>query len=659
LNARTPPIGAKAPGDPATRSLEPEGPAVHGQRGLDGNWFPVPTVDEANAAFVTEAPNDTLIYGRRGSDGTWQPVEGGAVWIGPNPPDPATPGMLWWRNDPDGVLYILYEDADSTQWVPASPGSGGGAGVADGLPPGGAIGEVLTKQSAADGDADWSPPPDVANLPPGGAAGEVLTKQSGADGDADWSPSAAVDNLPPGGAAGEVLTKQSAADGDVDWSPPAAGGVVAASDVTVTPAVLGSANVQDALEAAEASLAGLATEAYVDAGDAQKLSLAGGAMTGNLELRPIPPANDWDAVPKSYVDALATGADMVDLTPPVFGSDNVQDALETAETRVMPFGGTLGQVLTKIDATDFNAEWSDSAVQDLTPFATTAYVDAQDLTKLSLAGGAMTGNLELRPILPADDWDAAPKSYVDQLVSAARLIVGSIDAATGQCVYTAQSGLTNGPLVDAASALQGHYVLCDNPGTIPVGPPEVVGLTMGRLDMLISDGADWIFFPVGDPADTLASQVGVVPSVLGADNVQTVLELLAEPILGPWAALNFGANFPGSNVQARWVYGPDDTVELRGSIIGNNMGGGSFTIPGAVPAAIRPLETRYHVAGGVPTAANGLMQLTISPAGDLFMSGTAVLMSRVSLDGWTYSLGRTLRLRERTHRRHVVRSARK
>ena len=38
---------------------------------------------------------------------------------------PATPvqGQLWWRNDPDGNLYISYNDGNSTQWVPAVPSS--------------------------------------------------------------------------------------------------------------------------------------------------------------------------------------------------------------------------------------------------------------------------------------------------------------------------------------------------------------------------------------------------------------------------------------------------------------------------------------------------------------------------------------------------------
>lgn len=57
------------------------------------------------------------------------------------------------------------------------------AGITGSLPPGGTTGQVLTKQSGTDGDADWE---DVDGLPPGGTTGQVLKKQSGTDGDADW-----------------------------------------------------------------------------------------------------------------------------------------------------------------------------------------------------------------------------------------------------------------------------------------------------------------------------------------------------------------------------------------------------------------------------------------------------------------------------------------
>ena len=49
----------------------------------------------------------------------------GLVFIGPDPPDDPLPGKLWWRNDPDGDLYIYYDDGSSEQWVAAVPGSGG------------------------------------------------------------------------------------------------------------------------------------------------------------------------------------------------------------------------------------------------------------------------------------------------------------------------------------------------------------------------------------------------------------------------------------------------------------------------------------------------------------------------------------------------------
>jgi hypothetical protein len=47
------------------------------------------------------------------------------VQIGPNPPEPADQGNLWW-NDDDGRLYIYYDDGNTSQWVDASPSGGGG-----------------------------------------------------------------------------------------------------------------------------------------------------------------------------------------------------------------------------------------------------------------------------------------------------------------------------------------------------------------------------------------------------------------------------------------------------------------------------------------------------------------------------------------------------
>jgi hypothetical protein len=40
--------------------------------------------------------------------------------IGPTPPPNPSAGQLWWRSDPDGQLYIYYDDGTSQQWVAAS-----------------------------------------------------------------------------------------------------------------------------------------------------------------------------------------------------------------------------------------------------------------------------------------------------------------------------------------------------------------------------------------------------------------------------------------------------------------------------------------------------------------------------------------------------------
>ena len=45
----------------------------------------------------------------------------------PSPPSNPSSGQLWWNTN-DGRLYIWYIDINSSQWVPATPESGGGIG---------------------------------------------------------------------------------------------------------------------------------------------------------------------------------------------------------------------------------------------------------------------------------------------------------------------------------------------------------------------------------------------------------------------------------------------------------------------------------------------------------------------------------------------------
>lgn len=85
------------------------------------------------------------------------------------------------------------------------------------VPTGGTSGQVLTKKSGTDYDAEWKTP-GVA-LPTGGTAEQILTKNSATDGDASWKDAPIA--LPDGGYYGQVLTKNSSISGDASWKTPA------------------------------------------------------------------------------------------------------------------------------------------------------------------------------------------------------------------------------------------------------------------------------------------------------------------------------------------------------------------------------------------------------------------------------------------------------
>src|SRR5215470_9271798 len=55
---------------------------------------------------------------------------GTSVTVGPTPPPAPAVGALWWRNDPDGRLFVFYDDGNSTQFVPATPTLKGDQGPA-------------------------------------------------------------------------------------------------------------------------------------------------------------------------------------------------------------------------------------------------------------------------------------------------------------------------------------------------------------------------------------------------------------------------------------------------------------------------------------------------------------------------------------------------
>jgi len=65
---------------------------------------------------------------------------GASVTVGPTAPPAPAQGNLWWRNDPDGALFVYYNDGNSSQFVPATPTTKGDPGPAGATGPTGATG---------------------------------------------------------------------------------------------------------------------------------------------------------------------------------------------------------------------------------------------------------------------------------------------------------------------------------------------------------------------------------------------------------------------------------------------------------------------------------------------------------------------------------------
>jgi hypothetical protein len=103
------------------------------------------TTGERPAAVAADAGlirfNSTLGEMERWDGTSWGSMGGGdgsSVHIGPTPPISPDAGDLWYNND-DGMLYVYYTDANSSQWVNCSPPGGGDEGGASaevgGTPP--------------------------------------------------------------------------------------------------------------------------------------------------------------------------------------------------------------------------------------------------------------------------------------------------------------------------------------------------------------------------------------------------------------------------------------------------------------------------------------------------------------------------------------------
>lgn len=74
------------------------------------------------------------------------------VVVGDTPPASPAIGQMWW-DSVGALLYIWYNDGNSSQWVNAN-----NLAAALGVPSGGTVGQVLTKKSVTDFDSNWASP---------------------------------------------------------------------------------------------------------------------------------------------------------------------------------------------------------------------------------------------------------------------------------------------------------------------------------------------------------------------------------------------------------------------------------------------------------------------------------------------------------------------
>jgi hypothetical protein len=83
---------------------------------------------------TSPANNETYTYGTQtwywaNNYGVWQGSTGASFSISSAAPSSPKNGDLWWNNDL-GLLFIYYNDGDTSQWVSAIPSAGGGSGSA-------------------------------------------------------------------------------------------------------------------------------------------------------------------------------------------------------------------------------------------------------------------------------------------------------------------------------------------------------------------------------------------------------------------------------------------------------------------------------------------------------------------------------------------------
>lgn len=254
------------------------------------------------------------------------------------------------------------------------------------LPSGGSPAQVLTKKSTAAGDAEWRDVP--VQLPAGGYTGQILQKKSSTRNDAGWvdMPSSA-NPLPTGGSVGQALVKNSSANYDVKWATIQSGGGSSGSDDLLVVKISGlgtnaspfsaDKTLDEVIEAYQAGKAVIAVpkDIQLHSGSSQSISLrcmplsyyyyyeSTSSSTGITTKYEV--AYFYSSYTVNSMGATHCYVQNVYIiwrrNTPTSGSvvEAISNGISTTYT--IPYGGKTGQILSKTDdnSYSFNMKWID------------------------------------------------------------------------------------------------------------------------------------------------------------------------------------------------------------------------------------------------------------------------------------------------------------
>ena len=286
----------------------------------------------------------------------------------------------------------------------------------NGLPEGGTDGQILQKSGSDNFAAKWVDAPTASNgIPAGGSTGQVLAKVDDSDYNAHWIDAAAGPEgpqgpqgetgpqgpqgetgpqgpqgetgpqgpqgdpgvgVPTGGTAGQVLAKVDGTDYNTHWVDQTGGGsgddpnAIKKDGTTETTATIpfaeGISNPYGDLTIKTTTGGGVEVRNIDD----DTLYLYYNVTTNKLSSNsPRTPDSGYEYTQKDYVDDQVAGAisdsksytDTKVETAQTEATSYTDSQIEAAMADVhsVPAGGTAGQVLAKVDGTDYNTHWVD------------------------------------------------------------------------------------------------------------------------------------------------------------------------------------------------------------------------------------------------------------------------------------------------------------